>query len=269
GLSKRACPERAEQLLQDREPVSTARGRAEAGGRGDRGQAGPVRARRTCAGGPPARVEGAAGDRRAAARTRHAEAKLAAHRPQGVAIGPTPRCRARFAVGRGSRTERRGARAARGAAPARQRARRSPAGRDGRRCGKRRPAGRPRARNHIRTDWHTPAPRRPAPADVADVAGTADVAVAGHRSADRRRPYQTTPGGRMTVALIALVGVLAAALAGLATRHRQTTHNEPSRLPGETTRRILFPFVATALSRRALDAALRLASAEDAVLVPV
>ncbi len=73
----------------------------------------------------------------------------------------------------------------------------------------------------------------------------------------------------MTVALIALIAVLAAALAGLAARHRSTAGREPSRLPGETTRRILFPFVASALSRRALDAALRLANAEDAVLVPV
>ena len=40
-------------------------------------------------------------------------------------------------------------------------------------------------------------------------------------------------------------------------------------MPGEPARRILFPFVATALSRRALDAALRLARAEGATLVPV
>ncbi len=73
----------------------------------------------------------------------------------------------------------------------------------------------------------------------------------------------------MTVALIALIVVLAAALAALAARHRRTARHEPSRLPGEVPGRILFPFVASALSRRALDAALRLANAEDAVLVPV
>ena len=39
--------------------------------------------------------------------------------------------------------------------------------------------------------------------------------------------------------------------------------------PDAHARRILFPFLAIALSRRALDAALRLARAEDAVLIPV
>jgi hypothetical protein len=39
--------------------------------------------------------------------------------------------------------------------------------------------------------------------------------------------------------------------------------------PSPETTRILFPFIATALSRSALDAALRLARAEHAVLVPV
>jgi hypothetical protein len=40
-------------------------------------------------------------------------------------------------------------------------------------------------------------------------------------------------------------------------------------LPATSSRRILFPFVANALSPRALDAALRLAAAEGATLVPV
>jgi hypothetical protein len=40
-------------------------------------------------------------------------------------------------------------------------------------------------------------------------------------------------------------------------------------VPVTSTRRILFPFVAHALSPRALDAALRLSAAEDATLVPV
>jgi nucleotide-binding universal stress UspA family protein len=40
-------------------------------------------------------------------------------------------------------------------------------------------------------------------------------------------------------------------------------------LPAGSCRRILFPFVASALSSKALDAALRLARAEDATLVPV
>jgi len=74
----------------------------------------------------------------------------------------------------------------------------------------------------------------------------------------------------MTVLLIALIVVLAVALAALAARHHQTSNGRGKRPPGDgPTRRILFPFVANALSRRALDAALRLARAEDATLVPV
>jgi hypothetical protein len=41
------------------------------------------------------------------------------------------------------------------------------------------------------------------------------------------------------------------------------------RTPPARTRRIIFPFVADALSPRALDAALRLAAAEEATLVPI
>jgi hypothetical protein len=65
--------------------------------------------------------------------------------------------------------------------------------------------------------------------------------------------------------LLALVLVLMGALAVLAVRRRPSAR----RLPGEQTQRILFPFVSNALSRRALDAALRLARAEEATLVPV
>jgi nucleotide-binding universal stress UspA family protein len=77
----------------------------------------------------------------------------------------------------------------------------------------------------------------------------------------------------MTVLLIVLIIALALTLAALAVavaRRRQTPTRPGKRLPGEApTRRILFPFVTNALSRRALDAALRLASAEHATLVPV
>ena len=73
----------------------------------------------------------------------------------------------------------------------------------------------------------------------------------------------------MTAVLIALVVVLAVALAALATVHFDYRARRPSRVPVTGTRRILFPFVANALSARALDAALRLARAEDATLVPV
>jgi nucleotide-binding universal stress UspA family protein len=73
----------------------------------------------------------------------------------------------------------------------------------------------------------------------------------------------------MTIALAALAALLAAALAALGARHLQYARRRPLRPPAGGTRRILFPFVAASLSSRALDAALRLASAEDATLVPV
>ncbi len=77
----------------------------------------------------------------------------------------------------------------------------------------------------------------------------------------------------MTAALIAAIVVLALALAavvarrwtGLPTRGRQP--DPPA--PAGGRRRILFPFVAAALSRRALDASLRLARVEGATLLPV
>ena len=74
----------------------------------------------------------------------------------------------------------------------------------------------------------------------------------------------------MTAALIVVVVGLAVALAALLLRHRRS---EPMRPPAPAAReshhRILFPFVASALSRPALDAALRIARAEEATLVPV
>ena len=73
----------------------------------------------------------------------------------------------------------------------------------------------------------------------------------------------------MTAVLIALVVLLALATAALAAVHFRDRLQRPSRAPVTSTRRILFPFVARALSPRALDAALRLARAEDATLVPV
>ncbi|MGO9959146.1 MAG: hypothetical protein ACLP50_24790 [Solirubrobacteraceae bacterium] len=73
----------------------------------------------------------------------------------------------------------------------------------------------------------------------------------------------------MTVLLIALIVVLAAALAVLGVRHVAVAGRQPAKAPASITRRILFPFVASALSTRALDAALRLARAEEAILMPV
>jgi len=73
----------------------------------------------------------------------------------------------------------------------------------------------------------------------------------------------------MTVALIAVIVVLAAGLVAVSVVHFGPRLRRPLGSPGARARRILFPFVAYALSPRALDAALRLARAEDATLVPV
>jgi hypothetical protein len=73
----------------------------------------------------------------------------------------------------------------------------------------------------------------------------------------------------MIVVLIVLVVILAVALAGVATPRLLHRTRRPSPPPVRSDRRILFPFVAEDLSRRALDAALRLAVAEQATLVPV
>jgi len=73
----------------------------------------------------------------------------------------------------------------------------------------------------------------------------------------------------VTVALIVVIVVLAAALIALSVVYLRHRRRRPIRPRGARARRILFPFVAHALSPRALDAALRLASAEDATVVPV
>jgi hypothetical protein len=63
--------------------------------------------------------------------------------------------------------------------------------------------------------------------------------------------------------------LLALALLALATHHFSYRRRRPSRIPDGFNNRILFPFVADDLSSGALDAALRLANAEDATVVPV
>lgn len=73
----------------------------------------------------------------------------------------------------------------------------------------------------------------------------------------------------MTVVLIVLVVVLSAALIALALLRRRDARRPVATTPPPGVRRILFPFIASALSDRALDAALRLARAEDAALLPV
>ncbi len=73
----------------------------------------------------------------------------------------------------------------------------------------------------------------------------------------------------MTVALLGVVIALALSLTGLAVTHLRYRRQPQKRLPAAGGRRILFPFIANALSPRALDASLRLARAEEATLVPV
>ena len=73
----------------------------------------------------------------------------------------------------------------------------------------------------------------------------------------------------MTVILIVLVVLLAIAVAVLAVALVRRQLAGPAAPPSTSDPRILFPFVAQGLSRQALDAALRLAAAERATLVPV
>jgi hypothetical protein len=72
----------------------------------------------------------------------------------------------------------------------------------------------------------------------------------------------------MTVVLIVVIAILAAVVAALGLQRvlDRGRHAAPAAASGG--RRILFPFVAEDLSQQALDAALRLARAEGATLVP-
>jgi nucleotide-binding universal stress UspA family protein len=72
----------------------------------------------------------------------------------------------------------------------------------------------------------------------------------------------------MTTALIVAVVILGAGLAVAAPLSIRARRRR-ARPMATSARRILFPFVGGALSRRALDGALRLARAEGATLVPV
>lgn len=75
----------------------------------------------------------------------------------------------------------------------------------------------------------------------------------------------------MTAALIVVIVLLAAGVVALAAPRLpgRARTRRPSQPPVRLGGRILFPFVAEDLSQRALDAALRLATAEQATLVPV
>jgi nucleotide-binding universal stress UspA family protein len=73
----------------------------------------------------------------------------------------------------------------------------------------------------------------------------------------------------MTVILIVLVILLVIALAVMAVASVRRRLARPATPPSTSDRRILFPFLAQGLSPQALDAALRLAAADRATLVPV
>jgi nucleotide-binding universal stress UspA family protein len=73
----------------------------------------------------------------------------------------------------------------------------------------------------------------------------------------------------VTTVLIALIAVLGVAVVALSATLFHYSIQRPAHRNETRARRILFPFVANALSSRALDAALRLAHAEQATLVPV
>ncbi|HEU4703305.1 MAG TPA: universal stress protein [Conexibacter sp.] len=73
----------------------------------------------------------------------------------------------------------------------------------------------------------------------------------------------------MTDADIPLLALLLAALAAATVAWSLRGHRARRALPAPGPHRILFPFVGQSLSKPALDAALRLALAEGATLVPV
>ncbi|MGO9792615.1 MAG: hypothetical protein ACLP8S_24800 [Solirubrobacteraceae bacterium] len=72
------------------------------------------------------------------------------------------------------------------------------------------------------------------------------------------------------IVFLIVIALLISALAALGYLYlRPARRRRPSHVPASGTTRVLFPFVAHALSPRALDAALRLARAEEATLMPV
>ena len=73
----------------------------------------------------------------------------------------------------------------------------------------------------------------------------------------------------MTAVLLAVVAVLLIALAAVVLPRVRQRSRHRSQVVNISASRILFPFLAHALSSRALEAALRLARAENATLVPV
>ena len=212
----------------------------------------------------------AAGGRRAAARDRHAAGLLAARRAARLALGAAARRGARHPHRAAARPRRRGAeagRAARRAAPPRLAARRDRAGRGGRRRGRGGRAGRARARDDVRADGRAGAAPRPRPARasrspsgccgalpgvdlriVADRAGANEAVVSALGRARSRSP-RCWPASRSP-------------------RDRAAAPPRGRRADRRQRPKILFPFVGAELSERALQATLRLARAEHAVVVP-
>ncbi len=125
----------------------------------------------------------------------------------------------------------------------------------------------PGAWHDLRPDGHAQAPPGVAAPDPAGPPVPPDRAAAGSRRSDRGR---SNTEDAMTPVLIVLVVVLAVALVALSA-HQLRTRRSPAPAPRAPSgiRRILFPFIAGALSKPALDAALRLSIAEGATLIPV
>jgi nucleotide-binding universal stress UspA family protein len=72
------------------------------------------------------------------------------------------------------------------------------------------------------------------------------------------------------IVIVLVIALLLSALAALGYLYLSPARRRrPPQVPASGTTRVLFPYVAHALSPRALDAALRLAHAEGATLVPV
>jgi hypothetical protein len=73
----------------------------------------------------------------------------------------------------------------------------------------------------------------------------------------------------VTAALIGVIAILLGIIALLSVAARHGRDRTPSTEPATSSTRILFPFIAHGLAPRALDAALRLARADQGTLVPV
>ena len=187
---------------------------------------------------------GAAGGGRAGAGPGDPAPALAATGPPRLALGPAPRRRARPALRRRARLGARVPRSASSSGPSRRlawRARRPDADRGRRRRRRRRGRRRLRTRDHLRA--HRPAAAADGARPDAGIAARApNPQATGRRRAHRRRPFAARRAGGVSP----LFG-------------RERTSGA---------RRILFPFLGSAISERTLDATLRLARAQDAVLIP-